>query len=79
MDPDEQEFGVTLDRLKSEGLLVEWPQTLTCEWIVSDERGNIYCTHPMNRPVYLGRLGRKVGACCVGSCPASALFPHQGL
>ncbi len=79
MDPDESEFGRILDRLESEGLLVKWPNTPHCEWIVSDGLGSTYCTHPMNSPVHMARLGRRVGACCVGSCPFGALFSHQAM
>lgn len=77
LDLDEEKIRVMVQRLKSEGLFLEWPEAPRCRWVVSDEIGNLYCAHPKNSPVYFRRLGRRAGMCCVGSCPVGALFPHQ--
>jgi hypothetical protein len=74
---DEEEISTILRRIESQGLLCERPETPKCRWIVSDERGYAYCTHPNNSPVYLRHLGCKVGICSIGCCPVSVFFPHQ--
>ncbi len=66
-----------IERMKTEGLFVEWPESPKCDWVVLDEVGELYCCHPRNSPVYMTHLGRRAGICCVGSCPVSAFFRHQ--
>lgn len=67
---------IILQRLQNEGLLPECPEAQSCDWMISDEGGSCYCTHPRNIST-IDHAGGRVGVCSVGSCPIGALLPHK--
>ena len=79
LDTDSENLRIMTERMKREGLFIEWPENPKCKWVVVDEVGDTYCAHPRNAPVYFRHMGRRASICSVTSCPVSAPFPHRGL